>query len=134
MIEPIIEPIEVKTYLPLTDQIKNISKEALYDFALQYLVKHPYINSSKLAIYYLCEVYDLTPTRNEFNKVKKVLTNKFSRIIIKLIQEKKIAGYSPKLFKRVELPKIDYDNKNPPGRGTKLIFDGVSFKNPKFND
>ena len=126
MIEPIIEPVEVKTYLSLIESDKDTPQEVLYDFALQYLVNHTYVNSSKLALYYLCEVYDLTPTRNEFNKIKKTLSYKFAHVIHKLLQEKKIVGYTPKLFKRVELPKIDYDSR--------LIFDGVSFKNPKFND
>ena len=128
-----IEPVEVKTYLSLIESDKDTPQEALYDFALQYLVNHTYVNSKKLAIYYLCEVYDLTPTRNEFNKVKKALKYKFRQTIHKLLQERKIIGYSPKLFKRVELPKIDYDTKNL-GPDIRLIFDGISFKNPKFYD
>ena len=128
MVEIIIEPVEVKTYLSIIESEKDTPQEVLYDFALKYLTNHTYVNSSKLAIYYLCEVYDLTPTRSEFNKVKKVLTNKFARIITKLIQEHKIVGYTPKLYKRVDIKKISL------GPGTKLIFDGISFKNPKFYD
>ena len=128
MVEIIIEPVEVKTYLSIIESEKDTPQEVLYDFALKYFTNHTYVNSSKLAIYYLCEVYDLPPTRNDFNKVKKVLTNKFARIITKLIQEHKIVGYTPKLYKRVDIKKISL------GPGTKLIFDGISFKNPKFYD
>jgi len=102
MIEPIIEPIEVKVYLPLTDQIKDTPQEALYDFAIKHLTNHTYVNSKKLAYYYACEVYDLTPTRNEYDKVKRTLSYKFVHIITKLLQEHKIVGYTPKLYKRAE--------------------------------
>ena len=92
--------------ISLVEIVKNLTKRTLYDFAIEYLTKHIYVNSCKLAIYYICEVYDLTPTRHDFNKVKLSLTHRFSQVIPLLLEEHKIVRYSPKLYKKVELPKI----------------------------
>ncbi len=139
MIEPEIELIESKRPLSLVDQVKDINREILHDFTLKYLINHTYINSKKLALYYLSEVYKLTPTRPNYDKLRLILGNEFSFIISKLVREGKLAGYSRNLHKKIDItkslcvdtPKIDLDIK--PNTSHLVYYQG-RFINSKFHD
>ena len=136
MIEPDIETFENLKPSSIMSLVSSIDKEVLYAYSLKYLKKHAYINGKKLAIKYIFEHYNLTHTSWYHDKIRRTLMYRFRSTMFKLKQEGLIAGYNPKLYKRVDIdtslcvdtPKIDPDIKN---NVSHLVFDGISFKNPR---
>ncbi len=136
MIEPDIEIFESLKPSSIMSLVSSIDKEILYDYGLKYLKKHAYINGKKLAIGYLFEHYNLTHTRPNYDKIRRTLMYNFRSTMFKLKQEGLIARYNPKLYKRTNInsslyndtPKIVPEIKN---NKACLVFDGISFKNPR---
>lgn len=118
--------------LSLLDLAKGIKKEVLLEFAKGYLNKCAYINNKKLATAYLYEYYNLRIRSNEYIRLRKVLSNRFRRVVVLLVREGLITRYSNNgLYKRVELPKTDLETKT---NEVKLIYHQGRFINPKFYD
>lgn len=98
----------VRNSLSLVDLAKAIKKEELFDFAKDYLKKHMYISNKKLGTEYLGVYYNLTSSRMDYDKIKRVLVNKFRNTIRLLVREGLIAGYNNiGLYKRVDEQKTD---------------------------
>lgn len=139
MVETSIEVIESIKPLSLVERTKEITKEVLYAYSLKYLKKHVYISSKNLSGAYVFEHYNLTHTSIEYRKIRGILSHKFRFTIGLLLREKMIIGYSPKLYRRVNInpslyndtPKIELDVKN---KVSKLVYHQGRFVNPKFHD
>ena len=98
--------------------VKDINKEELFDFAKEYLKKHVYVSSKRLRLGYI-GIHNYRTTSDISNYY-------FGRVISRLVREGLIARYSPKLYKRVDVSKPVIDTNE-----VHLIFDDISFKNPK---
>jgi len=122
----------VNNSLSIVDLAKGIKKEILLEFAKDYLNKHVYISSKKLATAYLHEYYNLSHRDIEYTRIRKTLSHRFRHIIMLLTQERLIVGYNnSSLYKRVDIPIIDKSLSND---STKLIYYQGKFVNPKFYD
>ena len=132
-----VESDVTKSDYSLLYTVRLIDKEVLYAYSLKYLEKHAYISSKKLASVYIFDNYNLTYTSMDYAKIKSLLSHKFRHTISILLRENKIIGYSPKLYKRVDIikslcvdtPKIDPDIKN---NVSHLVYSEGRFVNPKF--
>ena len=136
-----VESKGITSKYSLLSSMRIIDIEDLYDYALKYLKKHTYISSKNLTSAYLYDYYNLTYSSMDYRKIRRLLSHKFGNIMSRFLREKRIFGYSPKLYKRVDIvqslcvdtPKIDLDIKKTPGKKSvsHLVFDGISFKNPR---
>lgn len=120
----------------LFEEIKKIPQKELYGFAISYLATHTFVNCKKLAIYYLLEGNKSTLHRTDFNELKKAISFRFRYILNKFIETEKIVKYGPHLYKKVDIikpkqPDLKFQKGIPISFGPKLIYDGISFKNPR---
>ena len=148
-----LEAKNVGNSLSLIDTVKTVNKEELLEFAKSYLSKHVYVSSKKLGMEYLGIYYNLTSSSMDYNKIKKVLANKFRHIISLLVREGLIAGYNNNsLYKRVDIVKslstdssktsnqilqktvISSSKTEPETNEVKLVYYQGKFINPKFYD
>lgn len=98
-----VESKGIKSEYSLLSFVRGVRKEELWGYTLTYLEKHVYISSKNLTSAYLYDYYDLTHTSMDYRKIKNLLSHKFGNIISVLLRENRILGYSPKLYKRVDI-------------------------------
>jgi len=118
--------------------VKAITKEELLDFAKEYLKKHAFISSKKLATSCLYERFDITYKNPEYMRISKSLSHRFRHIIMLLNQERLIVGYNNNsLYKRVDLQEsnnVSNIAKSLSNGKSQLIYYQGRFVNPKFYD
>ena len=93
--------IETHKTLSLIDQARDINKDTILAFTEEYLKSHAYISSKKLTMAFIYEYYNLTHSSMDYDKIKRILYNKFTPAITSFRREGLIAVYSTTLYKRV---------------------------------
>lgn len=105
--------------------IKLIDKSILYDFALDYIKNNPFVSSKKLGDCFMREFYNLHMKSKDFLRIKSLLHRKFGFTLGQLLRENKVSVFNTRIYKSIiKKPKDIIDN-------NKLVFDGITFKNPR---
>ena len=94
--------IELVKGKDLIDFVKDIDISILKAFLDTYLLSHYYLKSSKVAISYMCEYYNLNRRSNEYRDILNSLSHRFKLILMDYLKCGLIKRYTKHLYCRCE--------------------------------